>query len=149
MNNQESVTLLQLQEFIRRVLALNLPDPLWVEAEISEISSSRGHRYLSLIYKEPGADEPSAAGNAVIWNGQWNQLQKKHGEKLLRELSQPGVLIRMKARVEFHERYGLKLIVEDLDPTYTFGLWDLQRKQVLERLQKEGRPGRNPARRLP
>jgi exodeoxyribonuclease VII large subunit len=149
MNNQETVTLLQLQEFIRRVLALNLPEALWVEAEISEISISRGHRYLSLIYKEPGAEEPSASGNAVIWQGQWSQLLKKHGEQLLRELSQPGVLIRMKAKVEFHERYGLKLNIEDLDPTYTFGLWELKRKEVLQRLQREGLPGRNAALNLP
>lgn len=149
MNNTASVTLLQLQEFIRQVLALNFPESLWVEAEIAEVGTSRGHRYLSLIYKEPGEEEPSAAANAVIWLGQWNLLLRKHGERLLRELIQPGVLVRMKARVEFHERYGLKLVVEDLDPTYTFGLWDLQRKEVLDRLLREGLPGRNAALKLP
>ncbi len=53
------------------------------------------------------------------------------------------------ARVEFHERYGLQLVVEDIDPAYTVGKWALQRMQVISALQKEGLTGKNATAALP
>jgi exodeoxyribonuclease VII large subunit len=132
-----AITLFQLQEFIRRVLALNLPDALWVEAEIAELKSSRGHLYLAMVQKEETTDEPMATASAVIWQRSWQAIRRKLGEALSEQIVQEGVQIRMKVRVDFHERYGMKLVVEDIDPTYTYGLLELQRQQILLRLQQE------------
>ncbi len=132
-----AITLFQLQEFIRRVLALNLPDALWVESEIAEVKNSRGHQYLSLVQKDSDTDEPVATASAVIWQRNWMSIRRKLGESLSQQIVQEGVQVRMKVRVDFHERYGLKLVVEDIDPTYTYGLLEIQRQQILLRLQQE------------
>ncbi|MBX2926635.1 MAG: exodeoxyribonuclease VII large subunit [Saprospiraceae bacterium] len=145
MTQNQSVSLFQLQEYIRRVLALNLPDAIWVEAEIAEINESRGHRYLSLVQKDAGGAEPVATGNAVIWQTAWPGIRRKLGPELTRSILQEGIQVRLKARVDYHERYGLKLVIEDIDPAFTFGQLEMQRRQVLERLQQEGLLERNHA----
>ena len=40
--------------------------------------------------------------------------------------------------MEFDERYGLKLIIEDLDPSYTIGKIELKRQAILKALLKKG-----------
>lgn len=145
MADQTSITLLQLQEFIRRVLALNLPEALWVEAEIAELGQSRGHVYLSLVQKEEDAVEPVAAAQAVIWQNNLAAVSRKIGSELLQQLLVQGRQLRLKARVDYHERFGLKLVIEELDPAYTIGQLELQRRQTLERLREEQLTKRNAA----
>ena len=145
----QSISLFQLNEYIRRVLALNLPDALWVDAEIAELKLSRGHRYLSLVQKAPEGNDLLASADAVIWQTAWPGIVRNLGSELAGSILQEGVQVRLKARVDFHERYGLKLVVEDIDPTYTFGLLEMQRRQILERLHQEQLLERNAALPLP
>lgn len=41
-------------------------------------------------------------------------------------------------RPDFHERYGLKLQIVDLDPAFTLGQLDLQRRQTVQALRDLG-----------
>ncbi len=143
MRAQQAVTLFQLQEHIRRVLALNLPDALWIEAEIAQVSLARGHYFLSLVQKDADNSEPRAAAEAVIWQSPMATIRQKLGPTTLSDLLHEGVQLRFKAHVDYHERYGLKLIIEDIDPAYTYGLLELQRREILERLRREGHLERN------
>ena len=45
-------SLYELNEFIKRVVAINLPEQLWVSCEIMQSNRSRGHWYLELIEKD-------------------------------------------------------------------------------------------------
>jgi exodeoxyribonuclease VII large subunit len=144
----EKQTLFELNEFIRRVLALNLPDPLWVSCEIAEVNLSRGHYYLSLVQKNAESDEIVAKADAVLWQRQARQLRHKLGsdfDALLRS----GMAVLIYASVDFHERYGLKLSIQDLDPAYTLGQLEARRRQIFARLQAEGLPGKNRQHPLP
>ncbi len=129
-----SCTLFELNEFIRRVLSLNLQESLWVRCELSGVKVSRGHYYLELVQKAEGGDNIVAQGQAVIWNGAYRTLQRKPGMEL-DALLQEGMEVLMLAKVDFHERYGLKLIVEDFDPAYTIGKLELKRREILRQLQ--------------
>ncbi len=62
---------------------------------------------------------------------------------MLKGLLQQGTEISFYARVDFDERYGLKLIIEDLDPSYTIGKMELKRQETLETLLKQGLLNRN------
>ncbi len=141
-------TLLQLNEFIRRVLALNLPDPVWVKAEVAQISRSRGHIYLTLLQQEDPGGEPVAQSEAVIWNNACRQLQRRLGPTL-EGILQEGMQLLLQVRVSYHERYGLKLHVENLDETYTLGKWELQRQQTIDLLRRLGLLEKNRALTLP
>jgi exodeoxyribonuclease VII large subunit len=136
------VGLFQLQEFIRRVLALNLPEALWVRAEIAQVKSSRGHFYLDLVEKQEGSDEWAAQAAAVIWSATYKQLRKTLGQPV-ESLLQQGMEVLVKARVDYHERYGLKLLIEAIDPAYTLGRLAIAQQEKRKQIEAEGLIGKN------
>ena len=52
MSDRPAYSLLELNQYIRRVISLNFDQPLWIECEIGQASFSRGHWYLDLIQKD-------------------------------------------------------------------------------------------------
>ena len=148
-------TLFELNEYIRRIIALNFSEALWISCELAQVSESRGHLYLSLVEKEEG-DATSGTGDekiiaqseAVLWATDIRRLKRKLGaqfEKILK----PGLQVLIFVKVEFHERYGLKLRVQDLDPAFTIGKLELLRQQTLEQLKKKGLLQKNKQKQLP
>lgn len=133
----KTFTLYELNEHIRRVLALNLPEAIWVSCEIAQLNASRGHYFLELIEKGETEGEVLAHSEAVIWHSSYRQLRKKLGLSL-DSLLRSGLAVRLKARPDFHERFGLKLIIEDIDPTFTLGQLELQRQATIQSLKEKG-----------
>ncbi len=133
----ESYSLYQLNEYIRRVIALNFREPLWIEAEISQIKNSRGNFYLELVEKDDGGDDILAQTSAVIWYRNYKFIEKKLGD-IVDDLLQDGTQVRIKCKVDYHERYGLKLVVEDIDPNFTYGKLELKRQKIILQLEEEG-----------
>jgi len=131
------LTLSDLNEHVRRVVALNFPQPVWIAAEIAQLGESRGHFYLTLVQKEENSRDIRAQAEAALWAGEFRNLYKKLGQTLHQVLRE-GLSVKMQVRPEFHERYGFKLHIVDIDPAYTLGQLDLQRRQTIEMLRKEG-----------
>ncbi|MBV6654249.1 MAG: exodeoxyribonuclease VII large subunit [Mameliella sp.] len=144
----EKHTLFKLNEYVRRIIALNLPAPVWVSCEIYQLNYSRGHHFLSLVQKADHEDEILAQSDAVLWQKQFRKLEKKLGRNL-RHLLQEGTEVLIQARVDFNERYGMKLIVEDFDLSYTIGQLQQQRQMTLDRLKAEKLLGLNSKKNLP
>lgn len=132
-----SYTLYELNEFIRQVLALNLSEPLWIKCELSQVKYSRGHCYLDLVQKAENGEDVVAQGQAVIWTLNLRSLKNKLGLEL-DAILQEGMEVLLQVKVDFHERYGLKLMVEDIDPGYTLGQLALKRRETILQLKKEG-----------
>ena len=130
----EVFDLLDLNVYIKRVLALNFEDQLWVRAELSQVNLSRGHCYLSLVQKDDS--EVLAKSDAVIWSSSYRKLLGKYGD-ILHELLQEGNEVSLQSKVDFHPKFGLKLIIEDIDPAYTMGKVAMERQQTLEKLKTE------------
>lgn len=140
-------SLYHLNEHIRRVLALNYQQPLWVAAEIAQIGQSRGHFYLDLVQKSEEGDL-LAQGQAVLWAADYRRIRVALGDAadaVLRE----GFQVRLRVQVTFHERYGLKLQIMELDPAHTFGQLELQRRQTVQKLREAGLLDRNRSLPLP
>lgn len=133
----ESYSLFELNEYFRRVVALNFQDALWIRCEISQVNNSRGHYYLNLIEKSAEEEKIVAQSSAIIWAGKYRELRRKF-KKTLDELLQNGTAVLLQVRVDFDERYGLKLIIEDIDPSYTMGQMELKRQEILAALLKKG-----------
>lgn len=132
----EHISLFDLNEHIRRVLALNFPEALWVSCEIGQLNESQGHYFFSLVQKAEEHDHIIAQAEGVLWRNGFRQLQRRIGGAL-RPLLQEGIEVLLQVKVDFHERYGLKLIIEDIDPAYTLGRLEQQRREILERLRAE------------
>lgn len=134
----EVYSLLELNQYIKQVIALNFVDTLWISCEISSFNESRGHAYLDLVEKDETTDQVKAMISAVIWFRDFSFLRKKLGpiaDKVLKE----GMQVKLKVEVDFHERFGMKLIIKDIDPSYTYGQLAIQREKVIEQLRQEGR----------
>ncbi len=132
-----------LTNFIRRVFALNLPEPVWVAAELAQANTSRGHQWLTLVQKDPETDQIIAQLEAVVWNNKLQELNGHHGPKLVKDLLRQGMSVRLRVSTSFHERYGLKLVVEELDPAHTLGELERRRRETLDRLAAEDLLDRN------
>ena len=62
-------TLLELNQFLNRIVVANLPEPVWVTCEIMQINNSRGHYYIDLIEKDEITQQIVAQSQAVMWSG--------------------------------------------------------------------------------
>lgn len=142
MEQTPTYRLYELNEHIRQVLALNFGEPLWIRAELSQIQESRGHWYGTLSETDSQTDALVAQADLVLWKNQFSRLHRSMGQQLT-DLLRPGLELRLCVRVSFHERYGLKLELQDIDPEFTLGQLDLQRQQCLLRLQQEQLLSRN------
>lgn len=134
-------SLFDLNEYIRRVVALNFQQAVWIAAEIAQVGQSKGHYYLDLVQKGPG-DDIVAQSQAVLWASDYRRLRAGMGAAL-DAILRDGLEVKMQVRVDYHERYGLKLIITDLDPAYSFGQIELRRRQVIRDLQEQGLLERN------
>ena len=133
----ESFSLFELNEYIRRVIALNFQEPIWVHGEISQISESRGNYYLEIIEKKENSDEIIAQSSAALWYKSFMFLKRKIGPGIS-SLLQDGIQVKLKINLDFHERYGFKMIIEDIDPNYTMGQVELNRQKVIKQLKEDG-----------
>ncbi len=140
-------TLYELNEYIRRVIALNLPNGLWVEAEIAQVGVSKGHRYLELVEKDEELGI-RAQQSAALWVDQYRRLRFR-AKIDPAEVLQEGMAVRLKVKVTFHERYGMKLVIEEVDAAYTIGKLAISRQLTIDRLYRENLVGKNAAFELP
>lgn len=132
----QSITLFDLNEYIKRVVALNFPDAIWVKCEIAQANTSRGHLYLTLIQKEEKGLEILAQSNAMVWERQLKVLFQMHGRILFDVLSE-GVEVNLLVKVNYNEKFGLSLFIEDVDTAYSLGKLALERQKNLQQLKKE------------
>jgi len=130
---------LQLQALIRARLDEAFPLPLWVAAEISEVKVNySGHCYLELIEKEEEKQLPRARCNAVIWRSTYGMLSSYFASATGGGELQAGMKVLLKVVVLHHELYGLSLQVTDIDPAYTLGDMERQRRETIRRLREDG-----------
>ncbi|MFW5755520.1 MAG: exodeoxyribonuclease VII large subunit [Tangfeifania sp.] len=133
---EQKLTLFELSQQIKNALDETFRGAVWVVAEISEMKENRsGHCYLELIEKKE--DIIIARARATIWSYTYRML-KPYFETSAGQLFTQGLKILVQVSVEYHPAYGLSLNIKDIDPAYTIGDLALQRKEIIERLQREG-----------
>ncbi len=109
----------------------------WVIAETSDMRLNRsGHCYLELIEKDTqGATV--ARVSAAIWANKYTALyynfQRATGQTLA-----TGMKVMVNVTATFHRLYGMKVIINDIDPNYTLGDMARQRQEIINRLTAEG-----------
>lgn len=136
MSATQSYSLFELNEYIKRVIALNFNEPVWIKCEISQVNEVRGNWYLDLVEKEETSDTVIAQSSAVIWYKSFLFIKRKLGD-LSNSILQNGTEILVKVKIDFNERYGLKLLIEDIDPSYTIGQLEMNRQKILDRLKQQ------------
>ncbi len=144
----QKYTLLELNEFIKKVIALNLPDELWINCEISQAGRSRGQMYLEFIQKDEVSNQILAQSKAILWSRDYHRIRKEKGE-VIDQILQNGQSVLVKVKAKYSERYGLSLVIKDIDTAFTLGKMALKRQKTIDELLKLGLIGRNKVHELP
>ena len=74
---------------------------------------------------------------AALWANVYFFLKRKSPippEEILKQ----GMSVKLKVNVDYHERYGLKLIIEDIDSSFTIGVLEMQRQAILKAIKERG-----------
>ena len=134
----DKLSLSELQLIIRDSLYMALPDMYWVVAEISEIKENySGHCYLELIEKQQDEKNLRARVKAIIWCKRYGFL-RSYFENITGESLREGLKILVRVKIEYHELFGLSLIICDIDPAFTVGEMAMKRQLIIRRLEEEG-----------
>lgn len=143
--DHEMPTALTLSQFSRYVAQALSRQPVlmgaWVTAEISDMSTSGGHCYMTLLEKDANGTTV-ARMRATIWANRFIYLR----EKFLRATGQPlvnGMKVMLYGGANYHINYGLSFNVGEIDPSYTMGDLERIRREILMTLRREGVIERN------
>ncbi len=148
MSERSWLTLSQLTGMIRSAVEewSRRTCPVLIVAEVSEIRRGpTGHWFLRLV--ERNEDGIVAELQAVVWSRQAQIIEafrRETGSALA-----AGMEILMSGSVGYHERYGLRFDISGIDASYTLGEMQRRRREVIERLTREGLMEANKALKLP
>ena len=109
----------------------------WVKAETSDVQVRRGHCYLELIEKSADGGTTVARASAAIWANTFTALAARF-QAVTGTAFGTGMKVMVKVSANYHEQYGLKLVITDINPEFTLGDMERQRREILERLTREG-----------
>ncbi|MBO4585389.1 MAG: exodeoxyribonuclease VII large subunit [Bacteroidales bacterium] len=130
------VDLITLLSAVKETVAESFPLPVWVKAEISSWSPrANGHCYLTLSQSRGG--KTIAETRAMIWSWKYTAL-KGYFESATGEKLREGITVLVQVKVNYSEIYGVSLYIENIDPAFTLGEKALEKKRIIERLEKGG-----------
>jgi exodeoxyribonuclease VII large subunit len=133
---REYIDLLELQTMLREELEVSFPERVWVRAEIASLQAkANGHCYLDLSQDEGG--RTVAKAKAVIWRSRFQSLRTYFREATGGELA-AGMEVLLRVQVNYSELYGLSLTADEIEPRFTLGAAEMQRRKTLEKLEAEG-----------
>ncbi len=110
---------------------------VWITAELSDVRVAGGHCYMELIEKDELTGQVLAKMRAMIWSGQYRVLQGKFLAGTGNGISS-GLKVLVYGSANHHNVYGLSFSITDIDPSYTIGDMERQRREIIEKLRKEG-----------
>lgn len=133
--SEKGVSLRELLTQVKEVVERGMPEAVWVRAEINELRGKNGHLYPTLAERNERGDV-LAQCKAAIWKSQAEIITQKFQEATGEGLK-PDIKILCLAKVRFDPLFGLDLIIEDVDPSYTLGDLAAKLARIREMLAKE------------
>ena len=132
----EPISLLEYNNRIKGLLYDPTVQSCWVTAETSDLRVSRGHCYLELLQKNDAGVTIARLG-AVIWASTFAQLNY-HFQQVTGKSLASNMKVMVKLSANFHEQYGLKAIINDINAEFTLGDMERIRREIIAKLTAEG-----------
>ena len=138
-------SVIELGRAITKSLRSAIPGQFWLRGEIRSLRAPNrtGHRFFDLV--QPGAapgELPKAKISVTLFRDDRVQVESRLGTAF-EELSD-GIEIRILGRVDFWTGGGqLRVVMSDIDPSFTLGQLDAQRRELMAALSREGLLDRN------
>lgn len=132
-----SLTLLQLNQRIAALMTVPDTQNVWVTAELSDVAVRGGHCYMELLQKHPDTGTTLAKARGVIWANVYSRLAVDFLNATGQRFAS-GLKVMVRASASMHAVYGMSLVITAVNPEYTMGDLLRRRREILERLQREG-----------
>ncbi len=130
------VPLSQLLGRVRGLVQQAFGQAVWTLVDVSGVQARNGHVYLELAERD-GTGAVLAQARGIIWAARAAQLLPEFNRATGIEVA-AGIKLLVRARPVFHERFGLSLEIDAIDPDYSLGDLEARKKQIRLRLQQEG-----------
>lgn len=131
-------SLLQLQELLRDLIAAcPMSRDVWIVAELSDVNERGGHCYMELLQKDPSTGQTLAKARATVWANNWRRVRAEFMQATGQAFS-AGLKVMVRVSAGYHPLYGMNLNITEVNPSFTMGERQRRRREILERLQREG-----------
>ena len=130
------ISLSQLLAGVSRLVAQSFPAGLWTLVEVLDARLRNGHVYLELSERD-ASGQVLAKANAMIWASNASRILPEF-ERATGATLGPGIKLLVRARPVFKPQYGFSLELDAIDSGYTLGDLEARKREIRERLQREG-----------
>jgi len=136
-NHPRIFTLLEITKSIQSAFQKWYPGTFWIVAEMNKLNyyPHSGHCYPDLVERVDG--KIAAQIRANIWADDYNRINREF-RRVIQEPLKDGINILFQAKVSFHPLYGLSLHISHIDPSYTLGDLEREKKETIQQLKSEG-----------
>ena len=141
MNNSEYLTVSDLNRFIKDVLNAGFPRPVWVCGEIQQYDRNKGkkHIFFELVEKDSRSDEILARVGLVIFANRKTAIDQILVQSENAFALKDDIEVKFRCTVDFYPPHGaVRLIVEEIDPTYTLGKLAQEKQKLIAALKEKG-----------
>lgn len=109
---------------------------VWTRVEVLKADLRSGHVYLE-IGERNLLGNTVAQARAMIWAGTAAEIVPAF-ERATGAVLGAGIKLLVRAKPTIHPVYGMSLVIDGIDPEYTLGDLEAKKREIRERLQREG-----------
>lgn len=135
LSQRKGITLSRLLGSVALAVTQAFQHGVWTLVEVVE-ARARGHVYLEVSERD-SQGQPIAKARAMIWASTASRILPEF-EKATGAVVGAGIKLLVRAKPVFSAQYGLSLEIDAIDPEYTLGDLEARKKEIRDRLQKEG-----------
>ena len=136
-NDKTIFSLLEVTNSIKKTLEERYKSAFWIKAEMNKLNhySQSGHCFPEIIEKVDG--KIIAQIKATLWRDDYQNINRNF-LRILKEPLKDGIKILFLAKISFDPAFGLSLQIIDIDPQYTLGDLENEKRETIKKLQLEG-----------
>lgn len=141
-DNKQVFTLTEVANSIRKTIADRYTSGYWIKAEINKLNiyAKSGHCFPELVDKRDG--KIACEMRATIWKTDFDRINKVF-RQAVNEPLKDGIKVLLLATISYEPKYGLSLVIRDIDPSFSLGELEREKKETIDKLQKENLFGKN------
>ena len=138
----QGVTLGELLNRVSNAIFERIPGSVWLKAEISQLRTIKGDHLAIELVEHDGSGNLKARAQAFLWKGNSVAIISKFETATGGGLN-AGIKVMLSVKTEFSATSGIRLIIQDIDPSYTLGDIEAKLRHIRTALSKEGVINRN------
>ena len=136
-NHKRFFNLSDITARIQAILQPHIGKSFWVKAEISSGRERGGSFYCDLVETDANG-KITAQIRCNIWNRDLEKIRRQFKDYDLDLKLDDGTAVGFQCSLQYSPQYGISLKVVGADPAFAIGELELRKKEILDRLTKEG-----------